>query len=71
MPEDLLERAQEILDSYEQGEKETKKQDNKQLSLIFEETKTDALREKLKTVDPLHVTPMEALNILFELKELD
>ena len=71
MPEELLMRAQEILDNYEHGEKKEKQQDCRQLSLIFEDSKTDELREKLKMVDPLHVTPMEALNILFELKELD
>ena len=72
MPEDLLDRAQEILDSYEKGDKKVKKeQDNRQLSMIFPEEKEDKLREKLKSVDPLHVTPMDALNILFELKELE
>ena len=72
MPEDLLERAQEILDSYEKGEKKiNKEQDNRQLSMIFDEPKEDKLREKVKSIDPLHITPMEALNILFELKELE
>ena len=72
MPEDLLDRAQNILDSYEKGEKKINKEpDNRQLSMVFDEPKEDKLREKLKTIDPLHVTPMEALNILFELKELD
>ena len=72
MPEDLLERAQNILDSYEKGEKKIhKEQDNRQLSMIFDEPKEDKLREKVKSIDPLHVTPMEALNILFELKELE
>ena len=72
MPEDLLERAQNILDSYEKGEKKIhKEQDNRQLSMIFDEPKEDKLREKVKIIDPLHITPMEALNILFELKELE
>ena len=72
MPEDLLDRAQEILDSYEKGEKKiNKEQDNRQLSMIFDEPKEDKLREKVKSIDPLHITPMEALNILFELKELE
>ena len=72
MPEDLLERAQNILDSYEKGEKKIhKEQDNRQLSMIFDEPKEDKLREKVKSIDPLHITPMEALNILFELKELE
>ena len=72
MPEELLTRAQEILDGYEKGDKKLhKKQDSLQLAMNFDEPKTDPLREKLKTIDPLHVTPMEAMNLLFELKELD
>ena len=72
MPEELLERAQNILDGYEKGEvKKTKESDNRQLSMIFDEPKEDKLREKLNSIDPLHVTPMEAMNLLFELKELE
>ena len=72
MPEDLLDRAQSILDSYEKGEKKEKRaSDSRQLSMNFLEEKTDLLREKLKNVDPLHITPMEAMNILFELKEME
>ena len=37
----------------------------------LEEEKTDLLREKLKEVDPLHLTPMDALNLVFELKEIE
>ncbi len=72
MPEELLDRAQNILDGYEKGEeKKIKDSDNRQLSMVFDEPKEDKLREKLKTIDPLHVTPMEAMNLLFELKELE
>ena len=73
MPEDLLKRAQDILDGYENGDKKIpKNQDSSmQLTMNFDEPKTDPLREKLKTIDPLRVTPMEAMNLLFELKELD
>ncbi len=72
MPEDLLARAQSILDSYEKGEKKEKSaNDCRQLSMVFLEEKTDQLREKLKSIDPLHITPMEAMNLLFELKELE
>lgn len=35
------------------------------------EKEEDALREKLKSIDPLRLTPIEALNILFELKEIE
>ena len=71
MPEELLIRAKEILDGYEHGEKEKRKLENTQLSMNLEEEKTDLLREKLKEVDPLHLTPMDALNLVFELKEIE
>ena len=71
MPEELLIRAKEILDGYENGEKEKRKLENTQLSMNLEEEKTDLLREKLKEVDPLHLTPMDALNLVFELKEIE
>ncbi len=71
MPEELLARAQDILDSYENGEKKlTKKADTHQLAMTFEEEKTDPLRAKLETLDPLNMTPLEAINTLFELKKL-
>lgn len=71
MPEDLLMRAQTILDGYEKGEKKIYQEENKQLSMVFEEPKADLLRERMKEIDPLHITPMEAMNLLFELKELE
>lgn len=74
MPEELLTRAEEILKSYEGKEKKHNVDtENVQLAMDFstKETKKDELREKLKEVDPLHITPMEAINILFELKELE
>lgn len=76
MPEDLLMRADEILKSYEsESKKIIANEDNIQLAIKFEEPKqveikTDELREKLKSIDPLHMTPLEAMNTLFELKEM-
>ncbi len=70
MPEELLNRAQEILDGYEKQERQ-RRHVNQQLAMTFDEEKKDPLKEKLKTIDPLHITPMEALNIIFELKELE
>lgn len=72
MPNELLDRAQNILSGYEKGEKRINKgADNRQLSMSFEDEKEDLLRERLKNVDPLHMTPMDALRLIFELKELD
>ena len=35
----------------------------------FEEDKIDPVIEELQKLDPLHMTPMQAMNALFELKE--
>ncbi len=74
MPEELLKRANEILVHYESSEKKKKHQeqeDNIQLTMAFEEEKeSDQIHEKLENLDPLRLTPMEALNCIFELKEM-
>ncbi len=35
----------------------------------FPEEKTDPVYEKLKSIDPLRMTPIDALTLLYELKE--
>ncbi|MCI8575644.1 MAG: DNA mismatch repair protein MutS [Bacilli bacterium] len=73
MPTELLTRADEILNYYETESKQKQKKssdDNIQLTMAFEEEKKDNLKEKLEKIDPLRLTPIEALNILYELKEL-
>ena len=40
-----------------------------QLSLSFEEEKKDELREYIKTINPYEITPIEAINILDEIKK--
>ncbi len=74
MPEELLKRAEEILKFYESDGKKKKKSlddDNIQLMMSFEaENKCSALEERLKEIDPFHLTPMDALNLLFELKNI-
>jgi len=74
MPEDLLTRADEILSGYEtESKKILKQEDNIQLAMNFDSKneKKDELREKIKEIDPLHMTPLEAMNMLFELKEIE
>lgn len=69
MPSELLDRANEILNYYESNSKKKQKEDDSiQLAMSFEENKKDPIKEKLEKIDPLHLTPMEALNILYELK---
>lgn len=68
MPEEIIKRANEILKSYET--KEPIKKIN-QLEFDFNDIPPSKVEEKLKTIDPLNITPLEALQILYELKELN
>lgn len=66
LPEDLLKRASEFLASYESHEK---REVFVQQSLDFEEKHEDSkLEEKIKEIDILKMTPMDAINFLYELK---
>ena len=72
LPESLISRADEILSVYEK--KSVKKETFTQTSL-FElteseaEPKIDPLREKLSEINPLEMTPMDALSFLYELNK--
>jgi len=75
LPDSLIKRADEILMSYEN--KKTKKEVVSQISMNLEESvapinKYDIIKKKLDDVNPLELSPMEALNVLYELKsEMD
>ena len=72
LPESLIKRADEILNIYEK--KNVKKETFTQTSL-FELTESELeplinpIEEKIKNINPLEMTPMEALNYLYELKK--
>ncbi|MDD6224577.1 MAG: DNA mismatch repair protein MutS [bacterium] len=70
LPKSLIERANEILNVYENKNK--KKQSFTQTSLFLdldqEEENINRIEERLKEINPLEITPIEALNILYELK---
>ncbi len=70
IPEEVIEDALNILSLYEQKPKKEKGEEQLQLVMEFPEEKEDKIREKLKEIDPLRVTPMEALNTLYELKTM-
>ena len=71
LPLELLKRAKEILALYENEDK--KHVDlNKQLSLDFDTTPiNNELKEFIDKIDVLNTTPMEALNLLFKIKEIN
>ena len=65
LPNDLLNRAQQILNELEKNKVVAKDIEYK----VEEETKEDELITKLKEIDPLSLNPMEALNLLYELNK--
>ena len=72
LPKSLIDRADEILNVYEK--KNVKKETFTQTSL-FEISETEIVEEKnmveekIKEINPLEMTPMEALNFLYDLKK--
>ncbi len=80
MPSDVIERAKEILRNLESGEyeegaprlakssKKTAQEPTAQFSLF--ETSEDQLRKRLKKLNIATLTPLEALNLLDELKRM-
>lgn len=70
MPNVLLERASEILKYYESNDKEVPVSTNMQVAFQFEEVEKSPVLDRLQEIDPLKCTPMEAINLLYELKEL-
>ena len=66
LPESLIKRADEILNSLENSNK--KEPVKEQLSFDFEEKK-EKPKDILEGIDILNTTPIEALNILYKLKE--
>ena len=69
LPDSLIKRAGDILKVYENKEqkRDIKIQESLPLDeLVKEESKVE---EELKSIDPLTITPLEALNILYRLKE--
>ncbi len=70
MPNDLTNRAEEILSFYENN-KHNSKNANVQLEMVFDEPpKQDPVKDFLAEIDPVYMTPIDAINKLYELKEL-
>lgn len=69
MPDELLKRADEILKVYESESKV-----EKQEQFVFDLTPTkkgdSKIEQELEKIEPLQMTPIEAINKLYELKQL-
>ena len=71
LPSSLISRATDILNVYEK--KNVKKETFTQTSLFeyteVENNNTNPIEEKIKSINPLEMTPMEAINYLYDLKK--
>ena len=67
LPKEVIDRANEILSVYE-NKKDNKKNNYQQTSFDFvEEEQKESIEDEIKEIDPLNLTPIEALNKLYEL----
>ena len=70
LPDELLRKAEEILNKYENENANNKTITvTEQISFDLKEEKS-VVEEKLKDINPLEMTPIEAMNTLYELKQL-
>ena len=69
LPEEIITRAREILNMYEGKEKKKQVYTQTSLFLDFDRKDDNIIEEKIKKINPLEITPIEALNILDSLKK--
>ena len=69
LPHEVIKKANELLKEYEEKDNNTSKTKIvKQYALDLEEDKKDELREFIKSINVLNITPLEAINLLDEIK---
>ena len=68
MPKELTDRASEILDTYEN--KAPKIPQSSQISFDFQEKEENQITKYLDTVDINNITPREAMDILYVIKDM-
>lgn len=71
LPDAIIKRASDLLSLYEEKEKTRDLTVQKEFNfdIIKEEAKPSEIEEIIKDIDPLNITPLEALNIITELKK--
>ena len=70
LPEDVIKKANELLVMYENKDSgSTKTKRVQQLTFDFDSQTKDELREYIKTINPLEITPIEAIVILDQIKK--
>ena len=69
LPKSIIERANEVLNVYENKKEKKEIYEQTSLSFDFSEKRTSKIEERLKEINPLEITPIDALNVLDELKK--
>ena len=69
LPDEIITRAKEILDVYENKKPKKEIYEQTTLNLDFNPQEESKIEKRLKEINPLEITPLEALNILDELKK--
>ena len=69
LPEEITKRAEEILKVYENKEQKRDRIIQTSIPLNFEQPESE-IEKRLKDINVLELTPIEAINILYELKNL-
>lgn len=69
LPNELIDKASEILKKYE---KESKKVSSSVEQITFDlvQTQKSKVEEELEKINPIEMTPIEAINTLYELKQI-
>ncbi len=70
LPDSLIKRSDEILKVYENNEKKRDIKIQETLPLDELMPQKSKVEEELEKINPLEITPIEALNILYKLKEI-
>ena len=69
LPNELIKRADQILKIYENTERKRDIKIQEELPIEDLIPKKSIVEEEIEKINPLEITPMEALNILYKLKE--
>lgn len=69
LPEKVIQRADQILKIYENKEKKRTVKIQQDFDFEINEDKESEIEKEIKAINPLEITPIDALNILYNLKE--
>ncbi|MBR6073131.1 MAG: DNA mismatch repair protein MutS [Bacilli bacterium] len=71
LPDEVLQNARAILNVYEDNSKKKGRDTHvEQISMDFEHKKSSELDDFIDKIDPLNTTPIEAINLLYKIKEI-